>query len=78
MIKGSDCAFPIVVDNVSQNQFCEGGLTKREYFAILILQGLHAARPGGFQEIDFQWFPEQAVKFADALIERLGKNHDAE
>lgn len=75
--------FPLV-DNILQTGYIEiqtghiePGLTKREYFAIHIMQGLHACRPGGFQEIDYDWFSEKAVRFADALLKELNKTSSA-
>lgn len=46
-----------------------GGLTKREYFAALILQGIKASTPGCFQQDCSQF----AVEQADSLIEQLNK-----
>jgi hypothetical protein len=49
------------------------GLTKREHFAAMAMQGMLACRPGGYQKIDYQWFPSEAIKMADALIESLNE-----
>jgi hypothetical protein len=54
-----------------QTGHIEPRLTKREYFAIHIMQGMHASRDGGFQSIDYDWFSTHAVKFADALLAKL-------
>jgi hypothetical protein len=51
---GDDLAFPDAVGN---------GLTKREYFAAMALQGL--------TEYTYKHAAEEAVKHADALIEAL-------
>jgi hypothetical protein len=48
------------------------GLTKREYFAAMALQGLLVENSSS---INADWTPKQAVKMADALIEELNKNH---
>ena len=45
------------------------GLTKREYFAAMALQGL-LAQPS---YLDFHLKAEKAVRLADALIEELNK-----
>lgn len=45
------------------------GLTKREYFAAMALQGLHANRPYAFTVDN----AGESVKAADALIAALNK-----
>lgn len=47
------------------------GLTKREYFAGLAMQGLLAGRSGGWL---YEVTANDAVKYADALINKLNKN----
>ena len=47
----------------------EYGLSKREYFAAMVLQGL-ASRPGS---PEFEHESKQAVQYADALIKELEK-----
>lgn len=49
-----------------------GGLTKREYFAAMALQGL-LAYPG---EGEFKKFTELSVMCADLLIEELNKKKE--
>jgi hypothetical protein len=44
------------------------GLTKREYFAAMVLQGLCSLHTDSTHD-----FPERAVVMADALIAELGK-----
>ena len=51
------------------NNYISNGLTKREYFAAMALQGLLADRKLG----SIQEHAEYAVKLADALIEELSK-----
>lgn len=61
----SDDSVSVIIDNL-HTQF---GLTKREYFAALALQGL-LSNPTTF-------FPEnakRAVEFADSLIEELNND----
>ena len=48
------------------------GLTKREYFAAMALQGL-ASRQGSPA---FEHEAEQAVKYADALLKQLESKND--
>jgi hypothetical protein len=47
------------------------GLTKREYFAAMAMQGVASDRP--FSEFEFSKLAEWSVKQADALIEALNK-----
>lgn len=59
MINGERAAFPVVGNDPDF-----GGLTKREYFAAMAMQGLIAG----------QWhnsMAQQAVEFADELLEAL-------
>ena len=62
--KANNSAFPII----AEDYIIDGGLTKREYFAVLALQGLLANDSALITSkvID-------AVKAADALIEELSK-----
>lgn len=46
----------------------EEGLTKREYFAVMAMQGLLARPQVGMDDI-----PTAAVRYADALIEALNE-----
>ena len=58
-------AFPFVVDECN----LEDGLTKREYFAGLAMQGILADGQTGKLKL----IAEDAVKVADALLEELSK-----
>lgn len=49
------------------------GLTKREYFAAVALQGL-ASRDGGNPEVNCAPDVRAAVMYADALIAELAKD----
>ncbi len=51
------------------NNYISNGLTKREYFSAMALQGLLADRKLG----SIQEHAEYAVKLADTLIEELSK-----
>ena len=46
------------------------GLSKREYFAALAMQGL-LSNPGQIDTTDFEWVATHAVGYTDALIEQL-------
>lgn len=50
----------------------ELGLTKREYFAAMAMQGIEARQPGG-KLSGFDEFAYLAVQMADALIAELNK-----
>ena len=50
-----------------------GGLTKREYFAGLALQGLLAGRNAIYSDYHKGFFCSQAVKEADLLLKELKK-----
>lgn len=60
---GSDPAFPFPYDSVGMT-----GLTKREYFAAVVLGGM-AANPD--EQVIAS--PREAVEYADRLIEELNK-----
>jgi hypothetical protein len=58
------------------NRFVNYGLTKREYFAAMAMQGLLAA-PKTFPDSNSFFINcEVAVKFADTLIETLNDEAD--
>lgn len=64
MTHGSDLAYPFVETRQMQGESISFGLTKREHFASLALQGLLAA--GGFGSPC-----KDAVDLADSLIAAL-------
>lgn len=66
-IGGNDCAFPIIDPNNSQ--VIAYGMTMRQYYAGLILQGL-AASP---QSAPMAKCVKYAVEGADLLISELNK-----
>ena len=59
--------FPVIAGNY----IVDGGLTKREYFASMALQGIIANKDG--LDIKIERIVESAVDTADALIEELNK-----
>ena len=68
-MKNSDCgAFPSS-PSVFPEEF---GLTKREYFAAMAMQGLLSADDDGF--VSFDECARVAVKQADALLKALEEN----
>ena len=79
MTQPSESAYPHVksipaysheIDKEYTDTYSEGGLTKREMFAAMAMQGLLSHRP----ENAFPYeIADAAVEFADALIEELNK-----
>jgi hypothetical protein len=62
-------AFPWVSHGgVSEHQVVEGGLTKREYFAAMALNGLTSNITEWVSEEFFSKYAEQAFSFAEAMI----------
>jgi len=53
------------------NNYISNGLTKREYFAVMALQGIISNKDG--LDIKIERIVESAVDTADALIEELNK-----
>jgi hypothetical protein len=64
---GSKVSLNDVAD--ASNYYCMG-LSKREYFAAIALQGIIAGCDSHFQP---ELFAEYAVRYADALIKELNK-----
>jgi len=65
--KAKGPAFPLISD---EGYIINAGLTKREYFAAMALQGLLTDNESPNSREEFAGY---AVKFADALIEELSK-----
>ena len=78
----NDPAFPIIKSSQNGNLqivniYSTGGLTKREYFAAMALQGILAANPTisvmpKDNPVNLLAIP--AVAFADALLDELSKS----
>jgi hypothetical protein len=68
---GSQDAFPSI--NGGSPHVQEGGLTKREHFAGLAMQGLLSTDYTGDSETYHRWITTSAVALADALLEELAK-----
>lgn len=64
MTNPNDCAFPF-----DRNKTIVAGLTKREYFAAMALQGMVASHLGGTWET----LAKVSVIAADALIKELNE-----
>ena len=68
-----DSAFPLTYSS-SQNH----GLTKREYFASMAMQGILQTAPLHYLKFSFESIiPRLAIEYADMLIEELNKNSSA-
>jgi hypothetical protein len=63
--KAKGPAFPLISDD---GYIINAGLTKREYFAAMALQGLVIKNNN-----EYEYCVISAVKYADALIEELSK-----
>lgn len=76
MTNGNDIAWPEIIteleNNGLQNTYSYGGLTKREYFAAMALQGLLAS--GYLNDYDTDRVVADAVLMADKTITELNKN----
>ena len=77
MTKGNDFANPSTHQNEdgTHDFSINKGLTKREYFAAMAMQGILASNTAGMSSsrIDIFAFAEQGVKAADALIKALNE-----
>lgn len=76
MTNPNDLAYPIVHQSPErefETQF-HNGLTKREYFAAMAMQGILSNSPD-WEDSDrcLKWVSESSAKYADALIEALNK-----
>jgi len=76
-MKNNEPAFPtteIVISSVGteHTQYIPG-LTKREYFAAMAMQGILSTRKDGLRFSDIENLSEDAVLFADALLNGLNK-----
>jgi hypothetical protein len=77
----NDFAFPIIHETTEVEQFVtettkwSAGLTKREYFASLAMQGMLAAGVSIdiYKDYPFQVRAQTCIVIADALIEQLNK-----
>lgn len=69
--KDSDWAFPVINPD---NTYAQLGLTKREYFAGLAMQGILSNSSHWDDSLkNLQWASKTSVKFADALLKELEK-----
>jgi hypothetical protein len=73
MSNANDMAFPVVLATTrTPNDSEQLGLTKREYFAAMAMQGLCAnSIPGSHHS--FNNTANEAVRYADALLAELAK-----
>lgn len=70
-MNGQELAFPFVETGAMQGESVNLGLTKREYFAAMALQGFIACS-GAYQGIE-----ARAVSCADRLLAELAKPTEA-
>jgi hypothetical protein len=75
--KSDDAAFSNATDHMG-NPTIGIGLTKREYFASMVLQGLCVPCHGGMQNLndknETMFKVSMAVRLADALIDELNRD----
>jgi hypothetical protein len=69
MTNGNDQAFASVGEGFNNSLYSAPGLTKREYFAAMAMQGLVASDTT--HELGYEDAAKWAVKHADALIAAL-------
>ena len=73
MTNGNDSIHPLIV-NINGNNCMEyQGLTKREYFAAMAMQGFLSNTASDVIPADFA--AKKSVEYVDALIEQLNKNN---
>jgi hypothetical protein len=75
MSNANDMAFPALDTQQTPNNSIQLGLTKRELFAALAMQGILAGPCSRDGVPAREWFdiPPQAVKLADTLLAELAK-----
>lgn len=76
MTPPNDPAFPVVCQDFSGHRVCGAGLTKREWFAGMALQGVIASFSNNFNVADPQDTAKTVLKFADALLAELSRGND--
>jgi hypothetical protein len=68
-----DPCFGFAVQLGDKSTFVSPGLTKREYFAVMAMQGVLSNDAEGNVEWDYSIIAKHCCKAADALIEALNK-----
>jgi len=63
----NDLAYPVMAQN-----HLHIGLTKREYFAAMAMQGI-VSNHAMIDTTNWEWLSQESVKAADALINALNK-----
>ena len=71
MTKPNDTTSP-TIEVLSEVAYISGGLTKREYFAAMALQGL-ISKNTPKNKIECSYLVNDAVMYADLLIDELNK-----
>lgn len=75
MKNSEQAAFPLLYDGPNANQFCHDGLTKREYFAAMAIQGICANLE--YIQKTYEKTPEhelivrKSIRIADELLKQL-------
>jgi len=68
MENGKQNAYPVTIEDNGNPSVTHLGLTKREYFAGIAMQGLLVSN----HDADFKEIAEWSVKMADELLKQLG------
>lgn len=80
MSKGSESAFPrltaIKYGMIEHPIISDGGLTKREYFAAMVMQGMCSIHPIDTNPSHMAITASLAIQHADALLAELEKTKD--
>lgn len=69
-------AFPIIFNSGQHDQLTEFGITKREHFAAMAMQGI-LSRAGNWDNVkDYGFIYRESIRHADELLKQLdnGKN----
>jgi len=72
LARSLDPAFGFAVQFADKSTFVSPGLSKREYFAAMVMQGITANMTVG-EDSGYETIAEWSVKQADALINALNK-----
>ena len=82
MKNADQSAFPVAdTINPMTGERCDplnGGLSKREYFAAMAMQGLVLSNPSQIDTTHIELVAQQAVQYSDALLSELSNPSEEE
>ena len=70
-MKNGEQSIHIITDSIN-NEYISGGLTKREYFAAMAMQGFVVNRYAQDQ-LDREKVAKWCIQFADEILNQLGQ-----